>query len=298
MLDITFILRLVHHSVVVCDFTIEGDCARRPDASTGIASVPDQSGAPQPVAALRSDAGPAGDFVEAVLRVWPRSPAQLQEFLDRYGGVVIDDNEIPIPPPERRITLTNEQRRATEFVVRIDISRVDPRRIDTLARQAGWSGEITFSSDAGLRTFVAALEARAAGYRADANFLPYGHQQVLLSTQERSTGPGTFTDALAATLWRRRRWRSPTLASHGSTSWHTALPIPTLKSQSSTRVSTSPRRVSAAGPITTIPSANFRKSTWSQKTVWWTKPLRPAGAGVQLRLARQQRGQRGHWCPQ
>jgi hypothetical protein len=168
-----------------------------PSLRPGIASVPDQSGAPQPVAALRSDTGPAGDFVEAVLRIRPRSPAQLQEFLDRYGGVVIDDNEIPQPPPERGNTLTNEQRRATEFVVRIDLSRVDPRRIDTLARAAGWSGAITFSSDAGLRTFVAALAARAAGYRADANFLPYGHQQVLLSTQERSTGPGTFTNAFA-----------------------------------------------------------------------------------------------------
>jgi hypothetical protein len=172
-----------------------------PTLRPGVASVPDQSGAPQTVAAVRSDTGPAGDLVEAVLRVWPRSPAQLQEFLDRYGGVVIDDNEIPVPPPERRITLTDEQRRATEFVVRIDLSRVDPRRVEALARAAGWRGAITFSSDAGLRTFVAALIARADGYRADANFIGYGHQQALLSTQERAvappTVPATFVDALA-----------------------------------------------------------------------------------------------------
>ena len=168
-----------------------------PALKPAVASVPDQSGAPQPLAALRSDAGPAGDFVEAVLRVWPKSPAQLQEFLDRYGGVVIDDNEIPQPPPERRITLTSEQRHATEFVVRIDLSRVDPRRIDALARPAGWTGPIVFSSDAGLRTFVAALAARAAGFRADANFIGYGQQQVLLNTQERPTSPTTFTDSLA-----------------------------------------------------------------------------------------------------
>jgi len=49
-----------------------------PALKPAVASVPDQSGAPQPLAALRSDAGPAGDFVEAVLRVWPKSPAQLR----------------------------------------------------------------------------------------------------------------------------------------------------------------------------------------------------------------------------
>src|SRR5215212_10264433 len=139
-----------------------------PTLRPAVASVADQSGAPQPVAALRSDAGPAGDLVEAVLRVWPRSPAQLREFLNRYGGTLIDDNEIPAPPPKRPITVTDEQRRATEFVVRIDLSRVDPGRLEKLARKAGWRGTLTFSSDAGLRTFVAALVARAAGYRADA----------------------------------------------------------------------------------------------------------------------------------
>ncbi len=86
-------------------------------------------------------------------------------------------------------------------MVRIDLSRVDPRRLEGLARDAGWRGPVRFSSDAGLRTFVAALAARAAGYQADANFVVYGHQQVLLSTEERAvvpaTTPPTFTNAFS-----------------------------------------------------------------------------------------------------
>jgi hypothetical protein len=163
-------------------------------------SVPDLSGAPQRVAALRSDNGARGDFVEGVLRFWPRSEAQLREFLTRYRGVVIDDNAISEPPPERGISLTDEQRRPTEFVVRIDLGRVDSSRLAAHADNAGWRGRIEFSSDAGRRTFAAALAARDAGYRADANFVGSGHQVVLLRSQERpvvpATVPPTFSDAL------------------------------------------------------------------------------------------------------
>ncbi|QSA97773.1 S8/S53 family peptidase [Methylococcus sp. EFPC2] len=159
-------------------------------------SVADLTGAPQPVAAVRASDGKQGALVEGVLRLWPQSDAQRNEFLSRFGGVIIDNNEVAQPPPERGVTLTEAQRRATEFVVRIDLQRVGLSSLEQQAYQAGWRGRITFSSDAGRRTFAAALAARSVGYEVDANFIGQGAQEVLLRTQERPTGPGIFFDAL------------------------------------------------------------------------------------------------------
>jgi len=165
-------------------------------------SIPDLQGDPLPVCASRDEQGVQSDFVEGVVLIKPRSDADLQDFLDRFNGTVIDDDTIPVPPPELGITLTDEERAPTEFVVRINVDEVDLADLRANAAAVGLSGILDFSSDAGLRTFACVLDAKAAGFTAGANYisqgsqaLPVGATGVYFNTQERATSPGVFTDA-------------------------------------------------------------------------------------------------------
>ncbi len=159
-------------------------------------------GNPERVVSSRDAQGVQSDFVEGVVVVRPKSDAELQDLLARYGGTVVDDNTIPEPPPELGITLTDEQRKPSEFVVRIDLAKVDTSSVAANASAAGLTGVLEFSSDAGLRTFAGNLEAKALGFttvsdwvsHADQVPLPVGAYEVLLSTQEQPTG-ATFQDS-------------------------------------------------------------------------------------------------------
>jgi hypothetical protein len=111
------------------------------------------------------------DFVQGVVLVRPDSEANLQVFLDRYEGVIIDDDTIPEPPPELGITLTDEERQPTEYVVRINLAAVDTSVLPENAAAAGLQGVIEFSSDAGVQTFAALLDAKAAGFDASGNWV-------------------------------------------------------------------------------------------------------------------------------
>lgn len=161
-----------------------------------VASVPDIAGNAQPIAASLDDRGVQSDFVEGVILVTPRSDAELQDFLTRYGGTVIGDNTIPIPPPALGVTLTDEQRKPTEFVVRIDLSRVDAGGLAADARAAELGGSMKFSSEAGLGTFVQMLDARAAGFEAVLDHVTRPQQafpQAMFASQERA-GASAFTE--------------------------------------------------------------------------------------------------------
>ena len=180
-------------------------------------ALPPVSGHAQPVAAFRDATGVGGEFVEGFLLVRPRSAAELQRFVTRYGGEIVHDDRLPPLPPQFGIALTDGQRAPTEHLVRIDLSRVDPSRFGALARRAGWGGAMEFSSEAGLRTFTGALDARAQGFRADANFLYTDHQAfpaapaalplALFSSSERTAPP---TDAFQQPLYGATATGSPT----------------------------------------------------------------------------------------
>jgi hypothetical protein len=123
-------------------------------------ALPPVSGHAQPIATFRDTTGLGGEFVEGFMLVRPRSPAELQRFLTRYGGQVVQDNRIPPLPPAFGVTLPEDRRAPTEYLVRVDLARVDPSRFGALARRVGWQGAIEFSSEAALRTFTSALDAR------------------------------------------------------------------------------------------------------------------------------------------
>ncbi len=164
-------------------------------------TMPPVNGRPQVVAAFTDSAGLYAQLVEGYLLIRPRSAADLNNFLARYGGTAVADDGIP-NRPEWGLTLTPEQRAPREYVVAIDLARVDVSRFGELAARAGWRGALQFSSDAGLRTFVAALDARARGFRADANFigewqqpLPHAPQALPLTLLNSTERAGANFDA-------------------------------------------------------------------------------------------------------
>jgi len=164
-------------------------------------SMPSSKGAIQSIAASRDAHGVQSDFMEGVVVLKPRTDTDLQTFLQRYSGVVVHTNALPALPPSWNVKLTEQDRKPTTFVVRVDLARVDLLRLPANARLAGIHETLEFSSDAGLKTFAVALDARAAGFRALGNFIDEPHQsfpQVTFSTRERPTGApgsGTFDDA-------------------------------------------------------------------------------------------------------
>lgn len=162
-----------------------------------VQSVPDATGGSQPVAASRDAQGIQSDFVEGRVVVRPRSQTALQEFLDRYGGTIVSDNTIPLPPAELGITLTDEERKPTEFVVAVSLDGTALSELRANARSAGLSQDITFSSAAGLETFARVLEARADGFDAALDHVTNPQQafpQTMFSSVERAANPDAFPE--------------------------------------------------------------------------------------------------------
>jgi hypothetical protein len=168
-----------------------------PTLTPAAPSVPGPGGSSQPVAASRDAQGIQSDFVEGVVLLRPGSPAALQDFLDRYGGTVVSDNTIPAPPPELGITLTEEQRKPTEFVVAVSLAGADLGGLRANARSAGLDQPIAFSSEAGLKTFARLLEARAAGFSAQLDGVAEPQQavpQTMFSSGERPANLDAFAE--------------------------------------------------------------------------------------------------------
>jgi len=105
------------------------------------------------------------EFLESIVLVRPKNAADLQAFLARYDGTVVGDDTIPEPPPELGINLTAEERKPTQFKVRINLAKANAEGMSANAAAAGLRGRLAFSSDAGLRTVACILDASAAGFR-------------------------------------------------------------------------------------------------------------------------------------
>jgi Subtilase family len=159
------------------------------------------AGTPQPVAASRDEKGVQSEFLEGIVLVKPKNPAELKAFVDRYAGTIVGDDAIPQAPRELGFTLSEEQRKPTQFKVRIDPTRANLEALAANAAAAKLTGRLAFSSEPGLRTISALLDARAAGYSVSASYISRGHQGfpvTLFATQERAGvgPPAGFDDPL------------------------------------------------------------------------------------------------------
>ena len=163
-------------------------------------TLPDGHGAPRVVAASKDAQGVQTDFIVGEVRIHPQSQSDLQAFLQRYGGTVIGDDHVPDAPASLGITLTDAQRQPTEYLVRIDLSRVDPAAFPSDGAKVGVGGEVTLSSQDGLLSLAAVANASAHDFTVAPNWIDHPSQsgafpRTLLATREQAYG-GIFDDAL------------------------------------------------------------------------------------------------------
>ncbi len=161
-------------------------------------SLPDRQGNPVPLGTSSDERGIQSEFIVGQVRVRPRNGSDSSAFLQRYDGTVIGDDTIPQRPASFGPPLTTEERAPKEFLVRINLARVDPSTFPADAAAVGLYGALDFSSTDALLSMAAATNALAQGFQAAPNFVehPSGFPRTLLSTQERPIPAGGFEDAL------------------------------------------------------------------------------------------------------
>lgn len=153
------------------------------------ASLPDGPQGPRPLAAVADEQGNKATFVLNEVILSPKNQNELQDFLNRYDGVVLANNAVPTPPPGSGITLEPKYATPTEYLVKIDPSKLDVATFKADAEKAGLGGTFKISSDGGAKLLALVARALANGQGASANFVGQGDapgDTVLLQTNEES----------------------------------------------------------------------------------------------------------------
>ncbi len=172
-----------------------------PDLTPTQPSLPDKDGQPRPIGTSRDAAGVQTDFVLGEMLIHPESDQALQDFLARYDAKVIYDNTVPEPPEGLGITLTPEERKSTEYLVRFNLAALDISHLKEDAAKVGLGGLLELSSDEALRTLAGITDAAAAGFSVSANFAYYPDQAFptpLFRTNERNNTDAFSTNRFQA----------------------------------------------------------------------------------------------------
>lgn len=121
--------------------------------------TPLADGVERPIGASLSPDGDREEFVinEVILR--PESPADLDDFLTRYNGVVLRDGTLE-PPPDVEAIESFEP--TGYYLVRIDPQASDMNDLDENLRAAGVEGQVQFSSEDTVRLAALLLRERTA----------------------------------------------------------------------------------------------------------------------------------------
>lgn len=168
-------------------FTYTVDPTVQPSPST----IPDGPQGPRPLAAAVDEKGLKSTFVINEVLLSPKSQSELQDFLNRYGGVVLSNNAVPAPPPGSGIILDPKYAQPTEYLIKIDPAKLDLTNFKADAEKAGLGGTFKISSDGGAKLLALVAHELAGGQGATANFVGQGDapgDTVLLKTKESSDG--------------------------------------------------------------------------------------------------------------
>ena len=174
-------------------FSFEIDSSIHPSPDT----TDDGRGRTLPLATSKDEAGVISTFIADEVLIVPKNQAELDGFLTRTGGMVIEDNTIPIPPLELGITLSDAERNATTYVVRLDPSKLPLGNFKADSTTVGLSGKLTVSSDPAARLMALMVGEVAAGRAVGLNYL--SHQDETLLRTEESPNAGGYADAFATT---------------------------------------------------------------------------------------------------
>jgi hypothetical protein len=172
--------------------SLEIDTSIKPSSDT----TGDGKGGILPLAASRDEAGVTSTFIANETIIVPKNQSELDGFLARTGGTVIEDNTIPVPPPELGISLSDAERKATTYTVRLDASAFGLTNYNSDATSAGLNGKMKVSSDLAARLMALTVSEIAAGRAVGLNYLS-SQDSVMLKTEESPKPAGGFTDAFA-----------------------------------------------------------------------------------------------------
>jgi hypothetical protein len=157
--------------------------------------LPDPSGGPgRLVAAYQDDRGVVTDFLTDEIIIAPRSRQELDTFLQTYGGRIVGDNRVPLPPPELGITVSPEYLNPTEYTVRVT-AFPDISSFQIESWQKGARGFYRFSSQEGVKLLALATRERLRGMKILPSFVYHGHH-MLHWTEEAELPDGTYTNAM------------------------------------------------------------------------------------------------------
>lgn len=151
------------------------------------ASIPDGPQGPRPLAAAVDEKGLKSTFVINEILFSPRSQSELQDFLGRYGGVVLSSNAVPEPPAGSGITLDPKYAQPTEYLVMINPAKLDLGNFKADAEKAALGGMFRISSEGGAKLLALVAHELARGRGASANFVGKADapgDTVLLKTDE------------------------------------------------------------------------------------------------------------------
>lgn len=151
---------------------------------------------PRPVAMVEDSDGVATLFVADEVIITPKDQAELDAFISRYGGTIIETNEVPQPPATLREPLDPEQTEPTEFTVRVDPAMLTADSLAADGTAAGLSGERRFSSEAGAKLWALVFRELDNGLEVIPNYVHGPDGEFLDSTEEQPTAMG-FDNALA-----------------------------------------------------------------------------------------------------
>ena len=165
-----------------------------PTVTPVASSIPDGTGAPRVLGAVRDSAGTTSSFVIDEVIVSPASQAELDAFVARYRGAVVGNDAVPAPPADLGVTVDPKNLAATQYVVKLDPSKFDVSGFAFDAVHAGFTGDVALSSEAALQLLALAAHEKASGLHVSPNFVGTG-AGLMTSTREQPDGHGGFLDA-------------------------------------------------------------------------------------------------------
>lgn len=165
-----------------------------PAVGDGIPAERESDRGNRPLTAAADRDGVVSVFVANEVVLAGVTPVEVDEFVSRHGGVVIETDAIPDPPAHLDIPLSDADKAPTEYVVRVDPSDFSLDDFIRDSEAAGFEGDRTFASETGARLSALIASEIRNGINASPNyvFLPDG--EMLFGTQEHPQGMG-FLDA-------------------------------------------------------------------------------------------------------
>lgn len=161
-------------------------------------NVTNPDGGAVPLAASQDEFGVKSTYVANEIVVSVADPALLDEVLKQYGGTVVRDDSVPLPPKELEVKINPADLKAQHYIVRLDPSAMSLLNFSVNAQAAGYGGAFKFSSEVAAKLAAITVHEQAKGRAVTLNYVAQPNA-VLNATVECATRadgcrPNAFTD--------------------------------------------------------------------------------------------------------